>query len=263
MPYTAGRGHERYMPDGRNMTSDRGKITLQKGLWTMRYFTIALLCVVGMASSVSAGEPGLKGEKEKISYSMGMDLGMKLKQQSVEFDSDVFVRGLQDALADKKPLLTEQEIRETLSDFQKKLIAKQAEKMKEIAEMNKKEGDAWLEENKKKEGVVTLPSGLQYKVITEGTGKMPKETDTVTTQYRGTLIDGKEFDSSYKRGEAATFPVKGVIAGWKEALQLMKVGAKWQLFVPAELAYGERGAGNVIAPNSTLIFEVELLSIKE
>jgi len=159
-------------------------------------------------------------------------------------------------------LMTEEEIRESLSALQKELMEKQAEKTKLMGEKNKKEGEAFLAENKKKEGVVTLPSGLQYKVIKEGTGKQPSADATVETNYRGTLIDGTEFDSSYKRGQAATFPVNGVIAGWTEALQLMKEGAKWQLFVPANLAYGERGAGNVIGPNATLIFEVELISVK-
>jgi len=141
-------------------------------------------------------------------------------------------------------------------------MAKQTEKMTAVAGKNKKEGETFLAENMKKEGVKTLASGLQYKVITEGTGKMPKATDTVTTNYRGTLVDGTEFDSSYKRGEPATFPVNGVIAGWTEALQLMKTGAKWQLFVPSNLAYGERGTGP-IGPNAVLLFEVELISIKE
>jgi FKBP-type peptidyl-prolyl cis-trans isomerase len=134
---------------------------------------------------------------------------------------------------------------------------------KEVGDKNMKEGEAFLAENKKKEGVVTLPSGLQYKVITAGTGKKPKATDTVTTQYRGTLIDGTEFDSSYKRGQPTTFPVAGVITGWTEALQLMPVGSKWQLFIPSNLAYGPRGAGHLIGPNATLVFEVELLSIED
>jgi FKBP-type peptidyl-prolyl cis-trans isomerase FklB len=142
-------------------------------------------------------------------------------------------------------------------------MKKNEEELKKVTEKNKKEGEAFLAENKKKLGVVTLPSGLQYKVIREGDGQAPKETDTVTVHYLGTLLDGTEFDSSYKRNEPATFPVRGVIPGWQEALQLMKTGSKWQLFVPAGLAYAERGAGNIIEPNSTLIFEVELLSSGE
>jgi FKBP-type peptidyl-prolyl cis-trans isomerase FklB len=136
-------------------------------------------------------------------------------------------------------------------------------RQKELGEKNKKEGEAFLAENKKKEGVTTLPSGLQYKIMKEGDGQIPKSTDTVTVHYRGTLIDGTEFDSSYTRGQPATFPVKGVIAGFSEALQLMKVGSKWQLFIPSNLAYGERGAGDDIGPNASLIFDIELISIKE
>lgn len=157
--------------------------------------------------------------------------------------------------------MTENEVKEVMTAFQKGLAAKQAEKMKVIGEKNSKEGETFLAENKKKEGVKTTASGLQYKVITPGKGPMPKDTDTVSVNYRGTLIDGTEFDSSYKRGEAVSFPVNGVIKGWTEALQMMKVGSKWQLFIPSNLAYGDRGAGGQIGPNATLIFEVELLSI--
>ena len=158
--------------------------------------------------------------------------------------------------------MTEQEMKETLAGLQKELMEKQAERAKLLAEKNKKEGEAFLAANKTKEGVKTLPDGLQYKVIKEGTGKTPKADDTVVTNYRGTLIDGTEFDSSYKRGQPATFPVKGVIPGWTEALQLMKEGSKWELFIPSNLAYGERGAGNAIGPNATLVFEIELISVK-
>ena len=142
-------------------------------------------------------------------------------------------------------------------------MKKREEEQKKLAEKNAKEGEAFFAENKKKEGIVTLPSGLQYKVIKEGDGPTPKATDTVSVNYKGTFIDGTEFDSSYKRNQPATFKVKGVIPGWVEALQLMKVGSKWQIFIPASLAYGDKGAGNVIGPNATLIFEVELLSIDE
>jgi FKBP-type peptidyl-prolyl cis-trans isomerase FklB len=190
-----------------------------------------------------------------------MDMGGSLKRNSIDVDIDALVKGLKDALAGGKMMMTEQEQRETLMAFQKEFQAKQQEKMKALAEKNKKEGEAFLAENKKKQGIKILPSGLQYKIITEGKGASPKETDTVTINYRGTLIDGTEFDSSYKRNEPATFPVKGVIKGWTEAIQLMKEGAKWQLFIPSDLAYGERGAGGTIGPNATLIFEVELLKI--
>jgi FKBP-type peptidyl-prolyl cis-trans isomerase FklB len=159
--------------------------------------------------------------------------------------------------------MTEQEVNQTMMNFQKDMMAKQQARTKELGEKNKKEGEAFLAENKKKEGVITLPSGLQYKVIKEGDGKIPTINDTVTVHYRGTLIDGKEFDSSYTRGQPVTFPVKGVIPGFSEALQLMKGGSKWQLFVASNLAYGERGAGEEIGPNATLIFDIELISIKE
>jgi FKBP-type peptidyl-prolyl cis-trans isomerase FklB len=169
---------------------------------------------------------------------------------------------LQDALAGGKMLLSEEEERAVLTELQADMRKKQQEKMQQAAEANKKEGDAFLTANKGKDGVVTLPSGLQYKIITSGTGPKPSASDSVVCNYRGTLIDGKEFDSSYKRGQPATFPVSGVIKGWTEALQLMPVGSKWQLFVPSDLAYGERGQGGDIGPNATLVFEVELISIE-
>ncbi len=220
------------------------------------------LCIALAGSPALAGEKKeLKTEKDKLSYAIGMDMGGSLKRNSIDVDIDALMQGLKDSITGGKMLMTEQEQRDTLIAFQKEFQAKQQEKMKAVAEKNKKEGEAFLAANKKKLGVKVLPSGLQYKVITEGKGPSPKETDTVTVNYRGTLIDGTEFDSSYKRNEPATFPVKGVIKGWTEALQLMQEGAKWQLFIPASLAYGERGAGAMIGPNATLIFEVELLKI--
>jgi FKBP-type peptidyl-prolyl cis-trans isomerase FklB len=204
----------------------------------------------------------LQSQKDKVSYSIGVNVGSNLKMQSVDVDPDIVAQGIKDALSGSKLLMTEKEVAETLMNLQKDLIAKQAEERKKAAEKNRLEGENFLAENKKKEGVVTLPSGLQYKIIKEGTGKTPKLTDTVVVNYRGTLISGKEFDSSYKRGEPSTFPVNAVIPGWTEALQLMKEGSVWQLFIPSNLAYGERGAGNVIGPNEVLIFEVELISVK-
>ncbi len=208
-----------------------------------------------------ADETSLKTKKDKVSYVIGVNVGKGMQQQSIDIDPDIFAKGLKDAMTGAKTAITDEEMRQVLTAFQKEMAEKQAEKMKVVAEKNKKEGEAFLAANKKKKGVKTLPSGLQYKVIKEGTGEMPKLTDTVTTNYRGTLIDGTEFDSSYKRGQPAKFPVKGVIAGWTEALQLMKVGSTWQLFIPSSLAYGERGAGNIIGPNATLIFDIELISI--
>jgi len=212
--------------------------------------------------AATAGPDALATAKERLSYAMGMDLGHQLKTRSVEIDPAVFARGLADALSGSKTLLTEQEAKTVIADLQKAMLVQQAAAARAAGEKNKAEGDAFLAENKKKEGVVTLPSGLQYKVVTEGSGAKPGAADTVSVNYRGTLIDGTEFDSSYKRGQPVTFPVKGVIAGWTEALQLMKAGSKWQLFIPANLAYGERGAPPVIGPHATLIFEVELLEVK-
>ncbi len=174
----------------------------------------------------------------------------------------MFAKGLQDMLAGGKTLLTPDEAKAVITELQKAMVVKQAAAAKAAGEKNKTEGEAFLAANKAKEGVVTLPSGLQYKVITTGTGPKPTLEQTVTCQYRGTLIDGKEFDSSFKRGQPASFPVKGVIKGWTEVLQLMPVGSKWQVFVPSALAYGERGAGADIGPNATLIFEIELVVIK-
>ena len=217
-----------------------------------------------LAGQVYAQDVVLKTQKDKVSYSIGMDIGMTLKNQSIEVDPAILSRGIKDSMTGQKPLMTEQEIRDTIAAFQKEMMAKQQELAKQMGEKNKKEGEAFLAENKKKEGVKTLASGLQYKVIKAGTGKKPKATDTVTTNYRGTLVDGTEFDSSARRGKPATFPVTGVIPGWTEALQLMEEGAKWQLFIPSNLAYGERGTpGGPIGPNATLIFDIELVSIQE
>ena len=203
----------------------------------------------------------LKSQKEKNSYAIGVDVGNSMKRQALDVDPNVLSLGIKDALSNGKLLLTEKEMRETLMNLQKELMAKQSERNQKLAETNKKTGETFLAENKKKEGVVTLPSGLQYKIIKTGTGGFPTAAHTVTVNYKGTLVDGTEFDSSYKRGEPVTFPVGGVIPGWTEALQKMKVGSKWQLFVPSSLGYGEKGAGSVIGPNAALIFEVELISV--
>jgi FKBP-type peptidyl-prolyl cis-trans isomerase FklB len=208
----------------------------------------------------------LTTRKQKFSYALGMNiatgLGANLKKQGVEVDWSLLAQGLKDGSSGKGTRLSEDEAKTVLNEVQTEVHKEQQDKMKEAGDKNKTEGQAFLAANKAKDGVKTLPSGLQYKVITEGTGPKPTTTDTVVCNYRGTLINGTEFDSSYKRGEPATFPVGGVIKGWTEALQLMPVGSKWQLFVPSDLAYGERGAGAEIGPNSTLIFEVELISIK-
>jgi FKBP-type peptidyl-prolyl cis-trans isomerase FklB len=206
--------------------------------------------------------PALTTQKDKFSYALGMNLGTSLHKQSVPVDPNLLARGLKDALAGGKTLLTEDQARATLMEVQTEMRKKQQEQMQQAGDASKKEGEAFLAANKSKAGVVTLPSGLQYKILTQGTGPKPTASDSVVCNYRGTLLNGTEFDSSYKRGQPATFPVNGVIKGWTEALQLMPVGSKWQLFVPSDLAYGERSPGPEIGPNSTLIFEVELLSIQ-
>ncbi|MFO0752095.1 MAG: FKBP-type peptidyl-prolyl cis-trans isomerase [Thermodesulfovibrionales bacterium] len=229
----------------------------------MRVFAAVIAGVGLLTCQALADEQAvLKNQKEKVSYSIGLDIGKNMKKQSIDIDPDALAKGLKDALSDSKPLLSDKEIQDTMTAFQKELAAKQEDRTKKLGEKNKKEGEAFLAANKKKEGVKTTASGLQYKVIKAGTGKTPKATDTVTVHYRGTLIDGTEFDSSQKRGQPASFPVNGVIPGWTEALQMMKTGSKWQLFIPSNLAYGERGAGPLIGPNAVLLFEVELLSVK-
>jgi FKBP-type peptidyl-prolyl cis-trans isomerase FklB len=204
----------------------------------------------------------LKTQKDKFSYALGMNLGANLHKQSVPVDPNIMARGLRDALAGGKTLLTEEEARAAVTAVQNDMREKQQAKMQVAGDANKKEGEAFLADNKSKEGVVALPSGLQYKVLKEGNGPKPTATDSVVCNYRGTLINGAEFDSSTKHGGPASFPVNGVIKGWTEALQLMPVGSKWQLFVPSDLAYADRGAGGDIGPNATLIFEVELVSIE-
>jgi FKBP-type peptidyl-prolyl cis-trans isomerase len=206
--------------------------------------------------------PGLDTEKAKVSYAIGMSIGADFKRQSVEVDDAAFDKGVRDALSGSSTLLTDEQARSILNAYKAELRVKQQEKVRLAGEANKQAGDAYLRGNQSKEGVVVLPSGLQYKILAPGTGPKPTATDVVNCNYRGTFIDGTEFDSSAKHGGTATFPVTGVIKGWTEALQLMPVGSKWQLFVPSDLAYGERGApGGVIGPNTTLIFEVELVSI--
>jgi FKBP-type peptidyl-prolyl cis-trans isomerase len=212
-----------------------------------------LLLLPALATAQQKAAP--KTQKEKVSYIIGLDIGRNMKRQMLDVDVPQLTRGIQDGVQDAKPVLSDSEMQEVMTVFQKEVLARMEEK-------NKKDGEAFLAENKNKPGVKTLSSGLQYKVLIEGSGKTPKATDTVVTHYRGTLIDGREFDSSYKRGEPATFPVNRVIPAWVEALQLMKEGSKWQLFVPSNLGYGERGAGQDIGPNATLIFEVELIKVK-
>jgi FKBP-type peptidyl-prolyl cis-trans isomerase FklB len=243
----------------------------------MKFKWIALLLVVLLATQVfaqkkkatdtkkeatPAKKTELTTEKDKISYIIGLNIGTSMKKDEVDVDVDIFTKGLNDALSGANPLMTQDEMAATWGEFQKKFQDKQAKVQKDVSEKNKKEGEDFLAANKKKDSIITTKSGLQYKILKVGTGKTPKATDTVVTHYRGYLIDGTEFDNSYQRNQPATFAVGGVIPGWVEALQMMPVGSKWQLFIPSNLGYGERGAGQVIAPNATLIFEIELLEIK-
>jgi FKBP-type peptidyl-prolyl cis-trans isomerase FklB len=227
-----------------------------------RIFVAVLVSCMTTLSPVSAEEKPAMTAQQKLAYSLGADLGKTFRQQGVMVDAQAFGRGFADALAGGALAMTAEEMTATIQAFQQEMVAKQQEYMQAQAAANKKAADAFFQANKGKPGVTTLPSGLQYKVLTEGTGPTPTATDTVTVHYRGMLLDGTEFDSSYARGEPASLPVNSVIKGWTEALQLMKVGSKWQLFIPPELAYGERGAGRVIAPNQGLVFEVELLGIQ-
>ncbi|MGD0932205.1 MAG: FKBP-type peptidyl-prolyl cis-trans isomerase [Candidatus Korobacteraceae bacterium] len=208
-----------------------------------------------------AGDAALPTQKDKLSYALGMNIGRGLHKDSVDVNPTILMRGLKDAMAGGTTLMTDEQAQATIMELQGQLRAKLEAQRKASEATNKKDGEAFLAANKTKPGVITLPSGLQYKILKEGTGTKPTPTDSVECNYKGTLINGTEFDSSYKRGQPATFPVTGVIKGWTEALQLMPVGSKWQLVLPPDLAYGARGAGDAIGPDETLVFEVELLSI--
>jgi FKBP-type peptidyl-prolyl cis-trans isomerase len=216
----------------------------------------------GAATQTQPGTPGApETEKDKVSYGIGVQVARSLKSQDIDINPDLLVKGLRDALAGQKLLMSDEDLNNTMADFQRELTQKEAQAKAKEAEDNKKAGETFLAQNGKKDGVVTLPSGLQYKVVKAGQGQKPTDSDTVTCNYRGTLIDGTEFDKN-EPGKPATFQVGMVIPGFKEGLKLMPVGSTWQFFIPPELAYGERGAGNVIGPNTTLVFEVELLTIK-
>ena len=218
------------------------------------------------AAATASTPLALTTQKDKASYAIGMnigkDLGDKLHKDSVDVNTAILLRGIKDSLAGGKMLLTDEQAKAAMDAFMTDLREKQEKKMAMAGDVNKAKGDAFLAANKAKDAVVTLPSGLQYKIISPGTGPKPTLSDSVVCNYRGTLIDGTEFDASSKHGGPATFPVGQVIKGWTEALQLMPVGSKWQLYIPSDLAYGSRGAGGDIGPNSTLIFDIELLSIK-
>jgi FKBP-type peptidyl-prolyl cis-trans isomerase len=218
--------------------------------------------LVGCQPKVEKKELKLETDEQKVSYGIGLMEGKRFKQD-FNVDIDAFTAGLKSSVKDEKPLMTEEEIKTTIQAFGQKLMAKREADQKAAADKNKTASDAFLAENAKKEGVKTTASGLQYKVVTEGKGAKPKADETVEVNYKGTLIDGTEFDSSYKRNQSVTFPVSGVIPGWTEALQLMPVGSKYELYIPSDLAYGPGGTGGVIGPNQALIFEVELVDIKK
>jgi len=257
-----------------NSTSTTKGSTASQGSATSKAGVAGHKATTPAKTPASSSPIALKNQKDKVSYALGMNMGTNLhsnlQRDEIDVDPNIVLQGIKDAMTGGKPLMTEAEARAALTDLQKELMAKQQaamakeqEKMRAAAEPNKKEGEAFLAANKTKAGVVTLPSGLQYKILTEGNGPKPSVSDTVVCNYRGTLINGTEFDSSSKHGGPATFQLGRVIKGWTEALQLMPAGSKWQLFIPSDLAYGEQGTpGGDIGPNSTLIFEVELLSIQ-
>jgi FKBP-type peptidyl-prolyl cis-trans isomerase FklB len=235
----------------------------EPGSFNLMKTPFLFITLVAMAIPVLAEDrPTLKDTKDKVSYSIGLDIGGSLKKNKLDINTDSLTAGLKDGLSGAKPLMNDEEVRQVMAQFSKDMQEKTNAARQEAAQKNITEGQKFLAENKNKPDVKTTASGLQYKMIKEGSGVPPKATDSVVVNYRGTLIDGTEFDSSYKRGEPATFPVNQVIKGWTEALQLMKPGSKYELFIPADLAYGARGAGADIGPNATLKFEVELLSVK-
>jgi FKBP-type peptidyl-prolyl cis-trans isomerase FklB len=228
--------------------------------------TMSLIGIIGTAHAaapaVTAPASTLTTDKDKLSYAIGMDLGENFKAQSIDINPVILANGIKDAIAGTPALMTAAQREETMMKFQKEFRAKQETEMKQAAEKNKQAGEAFLAANKSKAGVVTLPSGLQYKIVEAGTGAMPTAKDVVAVEYEGTLINGKVFDSSAKQGKPVTFTVGDVIPGWQEALKLMKVGARWELVIPANLAYGERGVGEAIGPNEVLVFKVKLVSVE-
>jgi len=229
-----------------------------KSFMTVPAAVLALLLAV---SPVLAADKKPESLEDRVSYGIGMNIGRDFKKQDLNINPELVAKGISDSVAGKETLMTEEEVQATIAELQQQLQAKKEAEMKVMGEKNQAEGAKFLAENAKKDGVKTTASGLQYQVIEPGSGPTPKAEDKVQVNYRGSLVDGTEFDSSYKRGQPATFPVNGVIKGWTEVLQLMKEGAKYKVFIPSDLAYGERGAAPVIGPNATLIFEVELLKV--
>jgi FKBP-type peptidyl-prolyl cis-trans isomerase FklB len=230
----------------------------------MKLKTVAFAAVLGLCclQSYAANTTKPTTEVDKVSYTLGADMGTNFRNNKIDINPDLLLQGLRAAL-NKKPLaMTKKEMEMTLINFQKNMQARRKSELKQVSQTNKKKGEEFLAKNKKQKGVVTLADGMQYKVVTAGTGAKPKSTDIVTVNYEGSLVGGKVFDSSFKRGRPATFPVGQVIKGWQEILPMMKAGATWQVFIPSKLAYGSEGIGGVIGPNETLIFKINLLSIK-
>lgn len=223
---------------------------------------LALLATgCGATGGQAEKRPQLKSVKDKVSYSIGLNIGTDFVAQGMEIDADLLALGIKDAVGRAEPLLSDEEMQEAIVAFQEEMLSRQEEMMSELSAENLRAGQAFMAENADREGVISLPSGLQYRVVEQGEGVSPAVTDRVSVHYEGRLVDGTVFDSSLERGEPAVFPVAGVISGWTEALQLMSEGAKWEIFLPADLAYGERGAPPVIGPNAVLVFDVQLLKV--
>lgn len=229
----------------------------------MKSLSIAILCLLlAGCQEAKREQPALLTQKDSLSYAVGLDIGRNLKRQSLDVNLDVVARGMQDLYTGSSTVLTDSVAQSFTAALRRQMMARHAEERRVQGEKNLADGQKFLAENKGKEGIVALPSGLQYRILKAGKGKRPGPNDSVIISYKASLIDGTEFDNTYKQGGAATFPVTGVIKGWTEALKLMPVGSTWQLFIPPDLAYGERGAGQTIPPNATLIYELELGSIK-
>jgi len=239
-------------------------LQINRGLFMKMKLVAAAVMGLAMSTAVVAADAtAFTTDLDKLSYSVGIDLGKNLKRQGIEINPTIMAKGIQDGMSGGKMMMTDQEMKDSLSKFQKDLMAKHAADAEKQGGVNKAKGEAFLSQNKTKPGVVTLPSGLQYKIITNGTGEKPTKDNEVTVEYKGTLIDGTVFDSTEKAGKPATFKVTQVIPGWTEALQLMPAGSTWELYVPANLAYGPRSVGGPIGPNETLVFNVHLISVKK
>lgn len=229
----------------------------------MKLVTAAVMGLAISTAMAATDAASLVTDKDKLSYSIGADLGKNFKNQGIDVNPEALAKGMQDGMSGSQLILTEQQMKDVLNKFQKDLMTKRSADFNKKADENKSKGEAFLTTNKTKPGVVVLPSGLQYKIVEAGTGAKPTKTDTVTVEYTGTLIDGTVFDSTQKTGKPATFQVTQVIPGWTEALQLMPAGSTWEIFVPADLAYGARSVGGPIGPNETLVFKIHLISVKK